>query len=285
MDIGSITSQKDWDRLTDRVEAPLQQRWLYGAAAARLGRTVRRIAAYDDDSCVAAMQSVSHKIAGVELTLTTRGPLFLTDCDRKLALKSLKRALPTCSLTLMTPAEKMRSIPLSGTPRICTVDLSLTLDLLRSNLHAKWRNSLKKVENTRLKVSKITATPAALMPLLQAEKDRQSTAKYRAMPPEFALALQEVAPRSLRLFAASDAQMLFIKHGNSATYYIGHTGPEGRAQSAHNLILWQAMIALKKEGVTRLDLGTIDQKRAPDLARFKLRCGAQSQQISPATLL
>jgi hypothetical protein len=285
MDTGFITSQKEWDALTDRVEAPLQQRWLYGAAAERLGRTVRRLAVYDDDTSVAVMQTVSRTVLGIDFALATRGPLLLTQCDQKSALKSLKQAQPSASVTFMTPQEPLRYLRLSRRTVLCDIDLSFPIDLLRKNLHVKWRNGLKKVEQTRLKVAQITATPDALMPLLQAEKDRQATANYRALPPEFALALQEVAPRSLRLFAAADAQMLFIRHGNSATYYIGHTGPEGRAQNAHNLILWQAMMALKKEGVTRLDLGTIDLKHAPDLARFKLRTGATAHQGGAACLL
>lgn len=285
MDTGYITSQKEWDRLTDRVEAPLQQRWLYGAAAQRLGRTVRRLAVYDDDTSVAVMQTVSRSFLGFELALATRGPLLLTQCDPRSALRSLKQTQPSTSLTLMTPQDPLRYLRLSRRTVQCDIDLSLPIDHLRKNLHIKWRNGLKKVEQTRLKAAKVTATSDALMPLLQAEKDRQAKANYRALPPEFVLALQDVAPRSLRLFAASDAQMLFIRHGNSATYYIGHTGTEGRAQNAHNLILWQAMIALKKEGVTRLDLGSIDQKRAPDLARFKLRTGATVHQGSAACLL
>lgn len=285
MDIGAITSQKDWDRLTDQFQAPLQQRWLYGAAAERLGRTTRRIAIYNDTACIATAQTVSRKIAGVEVALATRGPLIVEACDRQRALKRIKRALPARTITVMTPVEKLRRIKLSQTPTLCMLDLSASPEDLRAKLHAKWRNGLKKAEQTRLKVVKITATPDALMPLLRAEKERQSKAAYRALPPEFALALHEVAPRSLRLFAASDAQMLFIKHGNSATYYMGHTGPNGRAQNAHNLILWSAMLALKKEGVTRLDLGTIDQKRAPNLARFKLRTGAFAFQSGAACFL
>ncbi|MEN8874075.1 MAG: hypothetical protein ABF285_08400, partial [Pacificibacter sp.] len=100
MDIGAITSQKDWDRLTDQFQAPLQQRWLYGAAAERLGRTTRRIAIYDDTACIATAQTVSRKIAGVEVALATRGPLIVEACDRQRALKRIKRALPARTITV-----------------------------------------------------------------------------------------------------------------------------------------------------------------------------------------
>jgi lipid II:glycine glycyltransferase (peptidoglycan interpeptide bridge formation enzyme) len=79
--------------------------------------------------------------------------------------------------------------------------------------------------------------------------------------------------------------MLFIRHGNSATYHMGHNGPDGRVNNAHNLILWDAMRRLKALGVTRLDLGTIDAKNAPDLARFKQRTGAQARSLGPAQLV
>lgn len=280
-----ITTPKEWDRLCDLNQAPLSQRWLYGAAAKRLGRNVRRLAIYDDGICVGTVQMINRTIAGVEFNLATRGPCFLTEGNYRFVLKCIKRALPALSLTILTPAQKIRRFPLSRAVTLCDIDLALPTDILRQNMHVKWRNGLKKAEKARTKVAQITTMPAALMPLLQAEKKRQSTAKYHAIPPEFTLALQEVAPKSLRLFTATDAQMLFITHGNSATYHIGHTGPEGRAHNAHNLILWHAMQVLKNEGITRLDLGTIDQGRAPDLARFKLRSGARRVQIPPASLL
>jgi hypothetical protein len=40
------------------------------------------------------------------------------------------------------------------------------------------------------------------------------------------------------------------------------------------------MLALKAQGVARLDLGTIDTRRAPGIARFKLGAGARVEVLA-----
>ncbi|SFJ03800.1 GNAT family N-acetyltransferase [Celeribacter neptunius] len=285
MEIREIDRQKDWEVLADRVMAPLPQRWIYGEAAKRIGREVQRLCVFDRETRPLAMaQVILRPMFGMRTSLITRGPLFLETCERKAAVKALRRALPF-GIKLMSPEEPLAGLKLSAPPELAELDLLPDLDTLRAGLDGKWRNALKKAESSRLRVTQIQASAQTLMPLLKAEKDRQAEGKYRGLPPEFALALQDVAPRSLRLFAASDAQMLFVLHGNSATYQIGHTGPEGRKANAHNLILWDAMKRLKAEGVMRLDLGTLDREKAPDLARFKLRTGAKARKLAPATLM
>lgn len=285
IDIDWISEQSAWQCLADRVEAPLPQRWIYGAAGERLGRDVHRLVATQNGHPLAIVQLLSKPFAGTAFYLATRGPLFLENCDRRAVIAALRRALPRLSLKLMTPEENYGRLRLSARTTVCDLDLAQPLDQLRARLHGKWRNGLKRAENTRLKVAELSGSPVVMMPLLRAEKERQSQAKYRAIPPEFTLAIQDVAPNSIRLFAASDAHMLFIRHGNSATYQIGHSGAEGRAQNAHALMLWHAIGKLKSEGVTRLDLGTIDEARAENLARFKLRTGAAPRQLGAATLM
>jgi hypothetical protein len=284
METQHITDPKTWQALTDLMEAPLQQRWIYGAAAERIGRSVTRRAVFANEQPVALAQSVGRAIVGIETRLITRGPLLVQQDMAPDALKCLKRNSGSW-LNIMTPDRSYKRLPLSQRPTICELDLHQDLEVMRAAQHTKWRNALKKAENSRLKVAQVTATATALMPLLRTEKNRQKSGAYKGLPPEFTLALQEVMPKALLLLEVCDAQMLFIRHGNSATYHMGYSGPEGRAANAHNLILWQAIKKLKALGVTRLDLGTIDAKRAPDLARFKRRSGAHTRRLGPAQLI
>jgi hypothetical protein len=285
METQIITDPKQWERLANLAQAPLQQRWLYGDAVHRVGRDVLRLAVMHQGDPLAIAQIVQRKIMGIDVSLISRGPLLLQNGHSNDVLRAVSSSLKFASLKLMSPDAKLRRLSLSPTPLICELDLTLDLQKLRANQHAKWRNALKKAEGTRLKVAQITATAAALTPLLQAEKERQSQGRYRGLPPELTLAIQDVAPKSLLLLGASDAQMLFVRHGNTASYHMGHNGPDGRKVNAHNLILWDAIKRLQKLGVTRLDLGSIDPKRAHDLARFKQRCGARTRQLGPAQLL
>ena len=64
--------------------------------------------------------------------------------------------------------------------------------------------------------------------------------------------------------------MLFITHGAMATYHIGWNLPEGRKLGAHNLILWNAMLALKEKGYRAIDLGGVNTQSGAGIARFKL---------------
>jgi len=91
-------------------------------------------------------------------------------------------------------------------------------------------------------------------------------------------------PGQAKLFTAFDgrdpvAQMLFLRHGGGATYHIGHTTGRGRALSAHNLLLWNAMCWLAAKGHRRLDLGLISTDKAAGLARFKLATGATARAL------
>ena len=61
----------------------------------------------------------------------------------------------------------------------------------------------------------------------------------------------------------------------AATYYIAWSGEKARAVHANNLLLWQAILGLKAEGVEWLDLGGIDGLTMPGVARFKLGLGGE----------
>lgn len=279
MQVKHVTDPDEWENIANSHHAPLPQRWLYGEAVRRIGHSVHRRCVYVGDTPILALQAVARRICGLPVSLTSRGPIGADHDAAKHAMKHLKRDLPP-GLALITPETPLPNrLALSTAPEIVDIDLRPEVPQLRASLHGKWRNALRKAENTRLRVARLGASEATLMPLLRAEKQRQSQAKYRALPPEFTLAIQSVAPQSLRLLSASDAQMLFIVHGNSATYHMGVSGPQGRAQNAHNLILWTALSALKDEGVERLDLGTIDRKRAANLARFKCRAGGEVRRL------
>ena len=70
------------------------------------------------------------------------------------------------------------------------------------------------------------------------------------------------------------AAMCFVRHGGTATYHMGWAADAARAQGVHGVMLWQAALALRAEGVGMLDLGQVDHEAAPGLARFKLGTGA-----------
>ncbi|MCA0043304.1 GNAT family N-acetyltransferase [Celeribacter litoreus] len=283
MEVREIISKAEWDALTDQATAPLTQRWLYGAAAELCGRDCMRLGVFKDGQPLAITQVVGKTVLGFNVGLTSQGPLFFTDNTRP-ALRALRHHLPL-GFHVMTPRKRLRRLPLSAPPQLATLDLTPSLPTIRSTFHGKWRNALVKAERAVLDVQHTSPTADELMPLLQLEKERQSERHYRALPPEFALALHAADATAFHLFATDDAGMLFLRHGNTATYHIGHSGPHGRKTNAHNLLLWSAVKYFHDEGVKRLELGTLNPSKAPDLARFKLRTGAVAETYAPASLL
>jgi len=78
--------------------------------------------------------------------------------------------------------------------------------------------------------------------------------------------------------------MIFLLHGDRATYQIGWRDREQAPPSAHHLLLWEAAKYLAQKGFHQLDLGTIDTATTPGLARFKLGSGARARALGPSLL-
>ena len=141
--------------------------------------------------------------------------------------------------------------------------------------HQKWRNRLRHGQRQGLE---ITHAPLPRDPdhwLLAAEAAQQHARGYRALPAEFALHWPQGRLFIARREAGIVAAQLFLLHPPGASYHIGWSNDAGRAASAHNLLLWQAGRWLAARGITRLDLGPLDET-APGLTRFKLGAGASA---------
>ena len=166
------------------------------------------------------------------------------------------------------------------------MDLSLSEEELRANLKSKWRNQLKRAEGTELKV---VEDPVLLdLPwLVHHYMEDRMEKKYSGPSPKLIHALchhamkQGQTPLFLKALKGRNniAGILVFVHGSSATYQVGWTGPGGRKTYAHNLLLWQAMLALKARGVKYFDLGGLNEDSAEGVARFKRGLGGEEYQL------
>ena len=274
--------QAGWEYLCNRARAPMQQRWDYGATHAALGGEVIRAVIHQNGEPVALCQSICRRFGGILSTsLATRGPLWLTDCDRTAVLALIRRTspLPHPRAQLFTTKNSARRlIPLMTTTSNAQIDLPVDM----TSLHGKWRNSLRKAQNSGLRVRHIACTAKSLRGLLALDRHQQGTKSYRALPAQFSLKWQEIAPEDLRMITVSQAgqtiaSALFIRHGNTATYHVAHTTDRGRDVSAGRLALWRAFTDFSAQGLCQIDLGQIDTINAAGLARFKLGTGATVQ--------
>ena len=173
-------------------------------------------------------------------------------------------------------------------PRVMTgystvlLDLTREADDLRAALEGRWRNRLAAAERSVLRVQRVGGKPAQYGWLIGKEEAQLARRSYGALPRGFVEAYQRAKPGgdavfTLRANLGRDtvAGMMFLLHGDAATYHIGWSDDAGRKLSAHNLLLWQAMLALKANGVRRLDLGGVNTGRSAGIARFKIGSGGQ----------
>lgn len=153
---------------------------------------------------------------------------------------------------------------------------------MRAAMHPKWRNRLARAENAGLRVTRHALSHTHW--LLEAEATQMRTKRYRGLPPALWSSFARVNPGKAIVFEARHrgrpiGAALILRHGQMATWQIGHSNEEGRRLNAMNRLLWEAMGWLADQGHTLLDLGTINQQDAPGLAHFKLGTGAQAHRL------
>jgi lipid II:glycine glycyltransferase (peptidoglycan interpeptide bridge formation enzyme) len=161
------------------------------------------------------------------------------------------------------------------------VDLRLSEDQLRKSMRSNWRNQLNQGQRSGMLVSADWKGGTAKLFLHRYEIDRKSK-KYHGRSIAFmrtemslALAYQEM----FILWGVKDgksiAAILVLIHGQSASYRLGWTTDEGRECHAHNVLLWEAVVILKKHGIAYFDLVGVEPTTAAGLTHFKSGMGGE----------
>lgn len=295
-------SRADWDSALTETQAAYQQDWAYGDVLAEKGAQIFRAAAIRDGSTVLALGQVTVRKIGfiASLCLCTNGPVWLGECseaEKVTVIKAMKSTIPLSwpKLLVFTPAgDEAEASHLRRFKRVMTGEATVQLDLtqdeadLRAAMDGKWRNRLVAAEKSDLSYVKGGVRPSQYRWILDAEEKQRAKRGYRALPAELTVSWQEAKAAAkgalkgagVHVYRADKSQepagaMLFLRHGNCATYHIGWSNEGGRKLGAHNLILWNAMLDLKSRGVERLDLGGVNTQSGAGIARFKLGTGGK----------
>jgi lipid II:glycine glycyltransferase (peptidoglycan interpeptide bridge formation enzyme) len=295
-----------WDQAHAAAAAPLQQDWAYGSTMVSVGARVLRARVHADGVPVAQAQFIVRKFAKyVSLALCTRGPLWLQDLsakDKAAAYKEMRKTLPLPGLRFMmvTPNETLQEQP--GLPTVRRImsgystvmlDISRPLDVLRANLDGRWRQPLHRAEKSELNVQRMGTNPGQYRWLLDAEMQQRVDRGLEGMPlvwfERYAESRKQPSRNLLSLRADVGrervAGMMFLIHGEAATYQVGWTSDAGRDLHAHNLMLWRAIEELRERGVRSLDLGGVNTQRSAGVARFKMATGGTVKQLAGSYFL
>ena len=289
-------SQRDWDAAHRQTAGALQQDWAYGATMRLLGVPVLRASIEQDGTRLGLAQFIVRSFGPVaSISLCSRGPMWLgavSAADKARACRALKASAPLrgLRLALITPEdteEQPHGLP--GSRRVMTGYATVMLDLdraeaqMRADLEGKWRNRLVAAEASELSVHRMGTNPGQYRWLLDQEEAQRQTKGLSGLPLSFYEPYIQSRQQpsqcvlSLRADLGRDrvAAMMFLIHGHAATYQVGWSNEAGRDLSAHNLLVWQAMLELRQRGVKRLDLGGVNTARSAGLARFKIGTGGQ----------
>lgn len=285
-----------WQALLAEARSGLQQGWSYGEAVARGGTPVHRATIRDGAATVGCLQLVERRLFGrLPMGFLLRGPVWRdgeVPADAEAAVLAGVRARLGRGLLVWAPE---RPTPLARRPLItghgtAWLDLSPPPETLRRRLAADWRRSLKRAEAEPLLVRRL-ATAQAIGWLLDRNEAYRRQVRYRGPTRAFLGRLAQAAAEAeeLLLFLAFERAepvggIMVVRHGASATYEVGYVAPRGRELRATHLLLWQALLALRQEGVRWLDLGGIATDRSPGIARFKLGLGGEPTAL-PGTFL
>lgn len=292
----------DYQLVTQSAGAriPLQQHPFYLAALQTFGTQTKLIQIQRGNQIVLECFALERTFLGaLNVTMGFRGPSFaegITLSEKVSVLKSLRkhyspwrREFLQLMPEMVDNRDNRAAMKRAGYTRIMTGTSTIWLDLttseteLRRTLAGKWRNQLKKAEQSNITVTVGGSKPKHYNWLLEKESTQRSARGYSAVPLGLVPAYRqpaddgkETAPL-LSVTAHSGgtqiAGALFLLHGNSATYHIGWAGEQGRSLNAQNRVLFTAMLALKERGINWLDMGGVDTGPQAAIARFKLGMG------------
>ncbi len=164
-------------------------------------------------------------------------------------------------------------------------DLGLSDDEALQAMKSNWRGSLKKAEQ-KLDQGDIQIEwdyEGKFYPWLKLHYVTDKAARgYNGIAPKLLDNLAAISTSrpcivigKVSINGEAVAGVLFLTHGQTATYQIGWSSDEGRQVCAHHLLLWKAREALRNVNIKDIDLGGMNnEKSAAGIKKFKIGTGA-----------
>ena len=303
--VRAATGAAEWGELFAGVDRPhMTQAWAYNEAKRAVGGesrvsthlSVRRLVFERAGSPVAVCHALEKTVAGVCLaSRINRGPLLLgTRPEDDVAAgvynalrrrwRHLRHGVLYVGPALEAGAAGDRMLRAAGfRPRrlagwtSAVLDLRLDEDQLRANLAPTWRNRLKQAARSELTFG-ASDTQESLAWILSRHVENMTAKEFRGPAATFVRALCDASPGDwfvgqVWLPGESEpvAGMLVCQFGNTAEYFVGWFGQDGRKVGAGNFLYWNVVLEAQRRGRLRFDLGGYDLTTPSEsgLRRFK----------------
>lgn len=151
---------------------------------------------------------------------------------------------------------------------------------IEPDLRPNWRGSLKKAQKSDLEIE--WDDTGRFYPELKLNYAVDKAARgFAGASPQLLDALAQFSTQANPMIIGKASKngvmialVMFLKHGQSATYQVGWSSDEGRRHCAHHLLLWRGRDVLQRYGVRQLDLGGVNDDNE-GLKKFKQGTGAR----------
>ena len=165
------------------------------------------------------------------------------------------------------------------------IDLTLSIDELRKKLKSKWRNQLVKSE--KYNVLEIDNQGINLNTVIDKQIEMVAEKKFSALNKDQLSQTLNLfkEERLLSILLSRDIDngdiegyvcLIFI--GNTALYYLGWSSSTGRKKNVSNFLLWQSVVFLKENGITKKEEERNELTAPPGIAKFKKGMGGDKKE-------
>lgn len=282
--------------LARATRVSLEQSWAYAESTAISVAGVARYFAWRDRAVAACIDRRWWRVWPVRECL--RGPVWLdpemSELERVSATAAFLHAafgarqvfgLRFWTPDIGTPGQVDDIARGAGMHRVFTGHATICVRVCadeaaqRAQLEGKWRNALIAGEaraRYRVHVSRERRWVAEIGERYDALRRQRGftgpsgaslTGAVERLPPGHRFAV--VIERGGAMLAGG----LFLCHGDMATWVAGWASPAALAEAGQRRVLMGALEELRRLGMGSLDLGGIDTRSAPGIARFKLGLG------------
>lgn len=155
------------------------------------------------------------------------------------------------------------------------LDLQKRPEELKAHFKKKWRNTLTKAQKGAVKLEWDDKGQYLASFLQRYQKDKAlknysgpSLRVMKALGENFAKNNNLLIGRAIAK-GEQIGGVLFLCHGQGATYQIGWNAQAGRDLGAHYLLLWDALHVLKSKNIKTLDFGGVNDEGAKGVKKFK----------------
>ncbi|MEH6633215.1 MAG: peptidoglycan bridge formation glycyltransferase FemA/FemB family protein [Halopseudomonas aestusnigri] len=295
-------SVKEWRELIRKAEkSNLLQSWPYAQAALVTERLIGKFATIHYNNRIVGicqileqrMLKIFHKVR------LYRGPLWLEkdipEHVQDTFWKELRIKYPArpWRFTYFLPEtvdsnENRTTFQKLGFNRIDTdgyssiwLDLRKPEDELRANLKSNWRNHLNQSFKKGLSLEVDTQGVHLSWLLALSEMDKLLK-EFKGPSPALVTNLKRFTKdrNDFLILRAIEkgtpvGAVLVILHEGGATYLVGWNSQDGRKLKAHNYLIWNMVLELKKRDIKWLDLGGINPQEAAGVTTFKRGIGGE----------